>query len=312
MPVRPAGVTTRRSMIGLKRFIRPGVVVSAIGHVGLVVLGLQLVGANPRESVPPDAMVVEIVPPDEAPRFSGTPSNLRTSGSESSSPSNAGNAAAQSPPPKPAARPPQQPQKRPDPQREARQAAAQAQTPPPPASHAEMAQPQTAKAETANAETARPETQQTQTSDPPPAPPQPRPEETRDEPGTAEVLARLALAGGRLGGGFPAPPVNTTFAAYDFTTPFRERVSSCSSLPAGIDPGEKIMIKLRVFLNPDGSLASPPRALDPLTSWKQQALMQSAATALEKCQPYTMLPAEKYKQWKTLDLIIFPTNFLGG
>jgi hypothetical protein len=294
-------------MIELQRYIRPGVVVSAIGHIALVVLGLQLVGANSHESVPPDAMVVDIVPPDEAPRFSGTPSNLRTSGSESASPSNAGNAAAQSPPPKPAAPPPQQPQKRPDPQRDARQAAAQAQTPPPPAPHAEMAQPQTA-----NAQTAETETPATQASEPPPVPPSEHAQESQDEPGAADLLARLALAGGRLGGGFPAPPIDASFAGYDFTTPFRERVSSCSALPAGIEARDKVSLKVRVSLNPDGTLASPPQALEPVMSWKQQALMQSASDALQRCQPYTMLPAEKYKQWKTLDLVIVPTSLLGG
>ncbi len=39
--------------------------------------------------------------------------------------------------------------------------------------------------------------------------------------------------------------------------------------------------------------------------------MQSITDALQRCQPYTMLPAEKYKQWKTLDLMIFPLNLLG-
>ena len=283
-------------MIALKRYIRPGVVISAIGHVGLVVLGLQLVGANSHEAIPPDAMVVEVVPPDEAPRFSGTPSDLRTSGSESSSQSSAGNAPAQSPPPKPAAALPQHPQK--DPQRDARQAAAQAQTPPPPGPHAEMTQPQTANAQTAETET--------------PAPPSEPAKESRNEPGAADMVARLALAGGRLGGGFPAPPIDASFAAYDFTMQFRERVSSCSTLPAGMDAREKVSLKVRVSLNPDGTLASPPRPLEPVVSWQQQALMQSASDALQRCQPYTMLPVEKYKQWKTLDLVIVPTNYVGG
>ena len=30
------------------------------------------------------------------------------------------------------------------------------------------------------------------------------------------------------------------------------------------------------------------------------------------CQPYTMLPAARYKQWKTLDLVFSPLNFGGG
>jgi hypothetical protein len=296
-------------MIGLKRYIRPGVVISALGHAGLVVLGLQLVGANSHEAIPPEAMVVEVVPPDEAPRFSGTPSNLRTSGSESSSPASAGNAAAQSPPPKPTAPAPQQSQKPPDSQRDARQAAAPAQTSPPPAPQAEMPAPQTP--DVATAETQTPATQMSALP-PPPAPSSEPADESRNEPGSADMLARLALAGGRLGGGFPAPPVDASFAAYDFTMEFRERVSSCSVLPAGVDSRDKISLKVRVSLNPNGTLASPPQPLEPVVSWQQQALMQSASDALQRCQPYTMLPMEKYKQWKTLDLVIVPTNFIGG
>ena len=68
---------------------------------------------------------------------------------------------------------------------------------------------------------------------------------------------------------------------------------------------------MRVFLNRDGTLASPPQLLGPITSGKQQALLQGSISALEKCQPYTMLPADKYKLWKKIDLVFFPLNFLG-
>jgi hypothetical protein len=172
------------------------------------------------------------------------------------------------------------------------------------------AQPQTAQAETAQAEAVQPDSAQIQMSDLPPAPPQP--EETPDEPSPSETFARLALLGGRLGGGFAAPPIGTIQPAYDFTAPFRERVSSCSAMPAGIDVGDKISVTLRVSLNRDGTLASPPQLLGSIASPKAQALMQSAIQALQKCQPYTMLPADRYKDWKTLDLTFFPLNFLGG
>jgi hypothetical protein len=56
-------------------------------------------------------------------------------------------------------------------------------------------------------------------------------------------------------------------------------------------------------------LAGAPRLVGPPPSLKQQALFESAVTALEKCQPYNMLPPERYKQWKTLVLDIFPLNF---
>jgi hypothetical protein len=279
-------------MIGLKRFTRNGLAISAIGHVGILALGLVYFHASSLESVPPDAMVVDIVPPDEAPRLSGTPSDLRSSGSERGSNS----AAARPPPPQPKAPTPQQPQPQAKPQRDA---------------HPAMAQPQTAQAEMARAEAAQPDTAQRETSQPSPdAPQQPR-EQAPDQPNPAEMMAQLALVGGPLGGGFNAPPINAMQAAYDFTVAFREHVSSCSVLPPGLNSTERIKVSLRVFLNRDGTLAQPPELLDPIPTEKQLILMQSSISALQKCQPYTMLPADKYKLWKKLDLVFYPLNFFG-
>jgi hypothetical protein len=261
-------VSTQKRMIGLKRYIRPGLVVSAIAHVGILILGPLLVWANalPPPPPPPDAMVVEIVTPEEMPRFTGTPSSLRSSGSQTSSPSNGTNAATQVPP-RSRAEPPQQTQQR------------------PPAPEA-----------------------QKQSSEQPSAK-QPDAEETPEQPNTEDALARYALAGGPLGGGFALPPIDTLQAGYDFTAPFRERVSLCSKLPPGLVSDDKITIKIRVSFNRDGSLAAAPRLLGPPPSSQQHALFESAVAALEACQPYPMLPPERYKQWKTLVLDIFPVNF---
>lgn len=279
-------------MTGLKRFIRPAVLISVIGHVAVLAMGLHLVGANPSQAIPPDAMVIDIVPPDEAPRFEGTPSDLHTSGSQvQPKPGNANMDAR--PPPKPAAQSPQQEQKPSKQQDEARKA-----TQPLPAPEA------------TEAEIFRSEMAQAQASEPPPAPARPNSEATPDQPDVAEQLAQLAMMGGALGGGFAAPPVNTNRSGYDFTLPFRERVSSCSDRATGVDPGDQVRVVLRVSLNRDGTLASVPQLLEPVTSSGQRAVMQSAINALTKCQPYTMLPPEKYKQWKTLDLVFYPINFM--
>ncbi len=297
-------------MIKLKRFIHPGLAISVLGHLGIVVLGLLIVAANglmppppePTASILPEATVVDIVPPDEAPRFEGTPSELKSSGSESPVKSDNMSAAPQQAPPKPSAQPrQQQPSK---PQRDADEAKAPPQSPPPEPAHAETAPP-----DPVQAETAQPDMAQAQTSEPPPPSP---PEETADEPAAAETFAQLALVGGQLGGGFAAPAIDTYQISDDFTLAFRERVSSCSMLPTGIGPSDRIAVSLRVAFNPDGTLARPPRPLRPITSPKAQALMESAMNALQKCQPYTMLPAARYKQWKTLDLVFSPLNFGGG
>jgi hypothetical protein len=270
-------------MIGLKRYIRPGLAVSVIAHVGILTMGPLFVWANGVEPPPPlpDAMVVEIVTPEEMPRFTGTPSNLRLSGSQTSSPANGASAATQAPPPKPRSQSSQQTQQRPTPP--------DAKPNPDQPAPAPDAQNQSSPAQSAASE--------------------PQPEETQEQPNTADKLAQYALAGGALGGGFAAPPVDTNQAGYDFTAPFRERVSFCSSLQPGVTSNDKVTVKIRVSFNRDGTLAGTPRLVGPPPSAKQQALFDSAVSALEKCQPYNMLPPEKYKQWKTLVLDIFPLNF---
>jgi outer membrane biosynthesis protein TonB len=286
-------------MIGSKRFIRPGFVISAACHAGALVLGLLFAGTRSFESVPPDAMLVDIVPPNEAARFEGTPADATTSGSERASNSNSATASTPRPPPKPTAESPQQAQQRPSPQRESRQAISQPQI-----SQPQTPQPEAAEPLPAQVEQPSQATQPTQS--------RPRPEEPSDQPGVGEMFALpLVVPGGPLGGGFPAPAVPAPQVAHDDTAAFRERVSACSALPTGIEAGEKVRIVLRVSLKPDGSLALPPQLIEASASPKWPALMQSAVEALEKCQPYTMLPAEKYKMWKTLDLVFTPLNFYG-
>ena len=149
------------------------------------------------------------------------------------------------------------------------------------------------------------ETAQMAMAEPAPAPSAASAETTAEAPDIAATAAFLALAGGRLGGGFAAPPIDSPFVGYDFTLPFRELVSSCGSSP-GINPSEKISIVVRVFLNRDGTLAAAPQLLESNPSAKQQELMRDFASGLQKCQPYTMLPQDRYTQWKTLDLVVRP------
>jgi hypothetical protein len=47
-------------------------------------------------------------------------------------------------------------------------------------------------------------------------------------------------------------------------------------------------------------------------SAKGPALMQSAIGALAACQPYAMLPADRYGEWKVLDLSFTPQDFGGA
>jgi hypothetical protein len=67
-----------------------------------------------------------------------------------------------------------------------------------------------------------------------------------------------------------------------------------------------VSIKLRISFNHDGTLTSPPHLMEPAITEKQKSLMQSAVNALESCQPFTMLPPDRYKQWKTMHVYITP------
>ena len=109
------------------------------------------------------------------------------------------------------------------------------------------------------------------------------------------------------------PPIHSPFVGYDFTEPFRELVSSCGALPpsSGISPTENLSIRVRVFLNRDGTVAEAPQLLESDPSPKQQVLMQSFGRGLQKCQPYTMLPQDRYKQWRMLNLVVYSRNYVG-
>jgi hypothetical protein len=312
-------LVTPSSMTGLKRFIRPGVVISVIAHLGILALSLHFVGAEvfvakPPEAKLPDAMMIDIVPPTETPRFEGTPAEAATSGTPTPVNSASASGAAQPLPPKPPAQAAQQPQ-RPNPQRDARQAAAaqpekqaQPKADPPQMAQSEVGQLQAAHSQTDQPDTAKSETADASTSAPPPLP-QPQPADTPDQPSASETFARLALFGGQFGGGIEAPAIDSPQVARNFATVFLERVSSCSSLPAGMSLTDKVAVSVHVSFNPDGTLASPPQPIGTIASPKQMAMLQSATAALQRCQPYTMLPANKYEEWKSLDLTFSPLNF---
>ncbi|HEY8332630.1 MAG TPA: hypothetical protein VIQ05_02460, partial [Tardiphaga sp.] len=96
------------------------------------------------------------------------------------------------------------------------------------------------------------------------------------------------------------------------TAAFRRHLKSCSTLPGSVAAGDKVRIVLRAYFAPDGRLAGPPTLIEASASVKGPALMQAAISALQACQPYVMLPADKYKEWKVLDLGFTPQDFAGG
>lgn len=93
---------------------------------------------------------------------------------------------------------------------------------------------------------------------------------------------------------------------------FRAHLRKCSQMPPNVTAADKVKIVLRVALTPEGNLISPPALIEASASPKGPYLMQAAIKALQACQPYNMLPADKYKEWRVLDLNFTPKDFGSG
>ncbi len=92
---------------------------------------------------------------------------------------------------------------------------------------------------------------------------------------------------------------------------FRRHLKTCSKLPPSIAPSDNVMIRLRVFMTTAGQLAAEPAVIEGSGNLKGLDLRQSAIDALRACQPYAMLPVDRYGEWKVLDLTFTPQDFGG-
>jgi hypothetical protein len=100
-----------------------------------------------------------------------------------------------------------------------------------------------------------------------------------------------------------APPSeNKSNLASDEIAEFKAQVSKCWVVPAGVPNTPGFDVLIRIALNPDGTLGAKPELIRAPASLAGPPLVDSAKQALQKCQPYAALPADKYRDWKILDL----------
>jgi hypothetical protein len=290
------------STVELRRLIRSGMAASAIVHLSVLTVVLIFAEVHPFGAVTAETIAVDIVTPQEVtppPKEEEPPPKPQPSDAFELS---AKSAASSSPPPparqQAAAQPPKQAAPPPMPRPVQQQVAALPQLPSTPAATAVRQE-----------ATAQPEPQPPSTSASPAI--------VAPEPDLSvkyHVLLGLPpdLPQDRPGDGFDAPASAAAGVATSLVAQFKSHLKTCSKLPESIAPSDAIKIKLRVFMTPDGKLATDPILIEASASIKGPALMQSAISALQACQPYAMLPADKYGEWKVLDLSFTPQDFAGG
>jgi len=106
-----------------------------------------------------------------------------------------------------------------------------------------------------------------------------------------------------------APAIEAADIASTLVAEFRRHLKTCSKLPASLASNDDVKVKLRVLMTPDGRLAGEPILIEASASMKGPLLMQGAIRALSACQPYAMLPVDRYGEWKVLDLSFTPRDF---
>ncbi|MEH2554871.1 hypothetical protein V1286_002400 [Bradyrhizobium algeriense] len=269
----------------LRRFISTDLTASAIAHVSLLTLVLLFSEVHPFGAVTAEQIPVEIVTPQEL-------------------------AEKQAPPDEPPAENKPEPAPSPQPDFSLLDKPAAATAPPPAAPSAPAARPQKQAA-----------------LDTPPATPSPSqpaaPAYKPPEPDISikyQVLLGLppdlspappAPAQGRNKGddNFDAPATEAADISSTLIAAFRRHLKTCSKLPASLSGADDVKVKLRVLMTPDGRLAAEPILIEASASMKGPLLMQGAIRALQACQPYAMLPADRYGEWKVLDLSFTPQDF---
>ena len=94
----------------------------------------------------------------------------------------------------------------------------------------------------------------------------------------------------------------------------RYQIQECWTIPAGARDARKLVVRIKVFLNTDGSLAKAPEIVGGNQSGDPfyRTAAESARRAVQKCAPLKNLPADKYSRWRELTLTFNPRDMLGG
>jgi hypothetical protein len=111
---------------------------------------------------------------------------------------------------------------------------------------------------------------------------------------------------------FDAPADATAKLQQDDIAAFRLRLKKCWRQPPGVSASSHTRVVMRVFLGPDGALAAEPMLIEAAAAADGPAVMRAALDALTQCAPFSFLPADRYSEWKELDIAFSPHEMGGG
>ncbi|MGJ4885917.1 hypothetical protein [Bradyrhizobium sp. HKCCYLRH1065] len=280
------------------QFIRWGIAASVLAH--LLIAGGVVVSTSvrPYELPKSDEIEVNIVDADEpqkTPEPVATPSPSPTPDLVLPQPDPSALPAAAAPPPP---SPPQDARETPNPPMPATPAAKQP---------AQAASPKAVKT------AAKAESKSAVKPAPPPVPTYVPPEPDLTVKygvmlGLPEPLSPLPRPGGPEDGKDAGPTATTNLAA-NLEAALRQKVRSCARLPASLSLSDNVLIRLRFGMTPDGRLATEPEVIEVVAASKAIQLKESAVQALNACQPYAMLPPDRYNEWKVIEMSFTPQDF---
>ena len=143
----------------------------------------------------------------------------------------------------------------------------------------------------------------------PPQPPKPKQERVFDQSKIAALLdkrdpTRQAATGSELNAQnrLGSPRGTAATLSQSELDALRARLTQLWNVQAGTERPEELIVDIRVRLTPDRRLAAPPEIVSRGTSPRYQAAADAAMRAVLQGQPYEMLRAESYDQWK--DMIV--------
>ncbi|MBB4397787.1 hypothetical protein [Bradyrhizobium sp. ERR14] len=315
----------------LRKIIRTDIAASAIAHLTLVALIIVISEVHPFRSQPPETVTVDIVtpeqlkeeikeqetkeaakekPPEPTPDLKLPKLDFTDKSEAADKPAAKQQAAApsQQTPPEPQQKQPQ-PQPSPAPKQREANVQPQPQQPQAPPQPQQQLPPQAMPQPPMQPP---PQAMQQPEAAPPPAYQAPQPDVTVKYGVMLglppELPPELPKDTPKDDGGDAKDSIAAKLPA-EVIAALRRHLRSCAKLPAGLSPTDAVHIKLRTVFATDGTLAREPILIEAPPSAKGVALVKSAMSALQNCQPYKMLPANLYGEWKIMDLPFSPRDF---